>query len=289
MQQLLVDTAGTVWDAHDWRLRRRYGRTAEVRTLIDFLVRNNGFLSVSLSDETAGIRAAPGSISTVGYLAAGQLIDTSIRRVGLSWYTGQWQHEILIGRDAAMKRLMQLMSTHHSRALGRFLSEPRAVEGIPQTHPHTKLLQLWRAQAGSFQWAKDFEYIHDITDGKFMLVQWSSGAPKLVFAAIGKGSEVYQDRGWIDTFSGKRVEDQPDMRFGSWIANSYREALLANEPRVSDIDVIVSDPKHGNEKHLTYSRLTLPVQSTNGNLQLLSASCPSGDIDLRVKVHHESE
>lgn len=295
MYTQLIDRDGEVWDAQSGRLRSLYhvplGLSPNgTRNFVDFLVRNAGFVAVGQTGNNYAVSAAPGSVSLTCYLATGQQIGDDASRVSLSWYDGQWHHEIHGGRDRAMKRLLALMGEHAgSGNLNRHLSVVREVVNANLTDHHVELLSLWRDRSGMIDLRRDGETLHNVTLGKFLFTARDTETSRLVFSGIGQGYELYNDESWQQKSYGRRVEDQPDVRYGTWVANCYREAMLANEPTLMSVDAVVSDPKQGERRRMQYTRLTLPCIDRQGRTHLLSASVVDYGIDLRIEAHQEAK
>ena len=95
--------------------------------------------------------------------------------------------------------------------------------------------------------------------------------------------------GWAANAEGMPVDEQPDFLYGRSVANGWRENLLMNEPHLSDVDAIISDPKDGTQFRGLYSRLTLPVPAPGGGTMLLSASLLDPKINLRVHFQEQDE
>ena len=81
-----------------------------------------------------------------------------------------------------------------------------------------------------------------------------------------------------------RVADWPDVTFGSWAAQGYREAWKAAQPRLDALDCILKWPGRQATRY-TYRRLMLPCFTASGMCALLSVMQDDVSIDLRATRH----
>ena len=253
---------------------------------IDYLTRNAGFISVKPMGRSFSVRAAPSAVQMATYMKLSTLLPDDLHCVSLSIFDGGWTQQIIPGRDQALKRLMMFMGRMRRLQTDRYRSAIHSVERTPLFDCHDQLLDLWRANGGQLDPETVREALNEITRGKFAVIDRDPDTSHLVFATIGDGIGVYRDPSWRQFSNGGRVEDQPDIRYGQWIAGSYRETLLERAPKLASIDARVVDPKSGGDHRIRYARLTLPFTAPDGRWKLLSASVEDLDIDLSaVEVH----
>src|SRR5690606_12999560 len=115
---------------------------------------------------------------------------------------------------------------------------------------------------------------------RYVVVKHENKAGGLIFQEFGSGLfDKYET--WRTCAVGAPVEEQPDRTYGRWVAETYAEAIAADQPQVQDIDAIVRWP-HAGRTRLRYRRLLLPLKDSDGGRLLLSASLMDNRVDLRV-------
>lgn len=287
---MLIDKHGQIISQGSGELRRLYGAPISSSALPDFLVRNAGFIEIGLSHESVVIRAAPSRVDLTSYSSLVRLISQgNYRRASLSWFDGQWNHEFFRDGTIAVQRLMALMLRGDLADRKQFRAQGRAIESLHKQDPLGDIIALWCDTPGELDLASAREVLNNKVDAKYSVVARDPTSGTLKFQEFGPGLLIYSGRGNMSVCLGKAVQDQPDYQYGRWIAEGYRDAVLANEPIVTDMDVIVGDPLTGEERRLQYRRLTLPVQTADGSTALLSAVRVDPSIDLRFEIHHEVE
>lgn len=285
---LLIDNNGRAWDAGSWTLRRRFYANRSAIGFADFLVRNLGYISLSFYDDSCALRASPARTALPALATAGRLMaDAAPTRVTLSWFDGQWNYELLRGREPAMTRLLTLHGTLAKSDGKRYLDCQRNLTDLPTHHPLGMVLDLWRDSCGSIHLTQHKDALDSCLQAKFAMVRCERDTARLIFSHVGRGIVMY-DQAWHEIAEGLRVEDQPDHTYAKWVAGRYREAILSNEPLLSDVDALVWTPLDGLQR-ITYSRLTLPVMTKHGRPSLLSATHLDAAIDLRFEIHHKAE
>ena len=283
MYSKLVDPSGTVWDAGSGRLRLRYHSRIDSAALPDFLIRNHGYVELSQSDKGSTLRFAPGQLKYDCYVTVVGLIEDNVRvRATLAWYDGQWHYELLRGARELAKRFLALKLEHTEKRHDRYFMLPRAISSVGRSGQHMKLLEYWQDNAGRIDIRTHREQISDLTGGKYLAISRNGSTGSLQFKEIGKGLVTYQDQKWAEHFRNKPVEIQPDMRYGEWIANTYRQALVVGQPDFSEVEAVIAGGKDGSLVHHIYTRLILPVETEDGSRELLSA--PLVDRSLAVEV-----
>ena len=246
MNSQLVDPTGKVWDAGSGQLRMMFHARIDSSALPDYLVRNHGYVEVSHSQNGCLVRFAPGRLKYDCYVTTIGLIEEHCKERGsLVWYDGQWHYELILGARALTKRFLALKLGHAEKRLDRYMMMPRAIDHVGRFQQHANLLDYWRAESGRIDIARCREQIRSITDGKYLSVRRNDATGTLQFREIGKGLATYHDDNWKDNFQDKPVEIQPDMRYGAWIANTFRQALVVGEPELSEVEAIVAADKDG--------------------------------------------
>ena len=263
----------------------RSAPTAPAHVLVQFLIRNLGFICYRAKGESCAIRLALNRLHFGAYAALCDLIDEqNPRRVSISWFDGAWQSEICPDSKHALEKILRLTTSIRPAASAKYLNTARAPRMLGDDNPLRRLLEIWRNNSGRLDVDHHSAVLLEQLAGKFVLIDRDVSTSKLVFSRIGPGLEMYH-KGWARNLIGAPIDHQPDVRYAQSVANCWREAMLKNEPVLKDVDAIVDDPVVGRTYRANYTRLTLPLETAGGQARLLSASVTDRTIDLRVEVH----
>ena len=151
MQTFLFDDQGEIWDAKSHRLAEVLQASLRGEALVDYVIRNLGFVAVTQSNESLRIRVRP---SVVSQTAFGALVywlhDRPIERVLLSFFGTEWTHELVRSRDEVAQRLMARMPFKADDRTGDFLKETLPLHDLPLASPLRALLRAWSECGGKF-------------------------------------------------------------------------------------------------------------------------------------------
>ena len=200
------------------------------------------------------------------------------QRISLSWYDGEWHHEIATQPQVVFDKILSEMWTNRAAAGSPFRSQLRSPLDLTASNPLNSVFGLWQANGGQFDIAANLDLLETQLRGKYAYVMRPRGSAKLSYARVGDGIEAYRDQSWHN--DQQNVADQPDYYYGRFLIETYREAMMAREPTLLDVDGLVSDPKSAMPVTAKYTRLALPLASEDGYDALFCASVPNGDIDL---------
>ncbi|MEM7748980.1 MAG: hypothetical protein AAF346_12045 [Pseudomonadota bacterium] len=276
---LLIDETGTAYDLNGWAIREKLGVNASGKTLADYVVRNCGFIELSLNGANCSLRLAPGRTNYLSFAAAGTLIEESQpERISLNWYDGEWHHEIVADPQAAFEKVFASMWANRAAFDSRFRSVLRNTSELPGSNPLKSVFSLWQANGGNIDIVANKDLLDKQLRGKYAYVMRPRGSAKLSYASVGSGIEAYQDQTWYT--KQHTVADQPDYYYGRFLVESYREAMIAREPTLLDVDGVVADPLSAKPVTAKYTRLALPLITDDGYDALFCASVPDRNIDL---------
>lgn len=270
---LIVDSAGQVKSYEDPRSPllttawRRIGKDAP-----EF----SNVASIEVLNDCAMVRVVPDQLSYSAYASVARLLeDNAPERIVLSWDRTNKRDEIIVGVDVepwivAGQRIMGLVAEARIENGDRFRLSPASIADVPSNSPLLRLIEYWRFCGGNFDLRKHGKTVSEIVNGQFGVIRSLAGSGQPVFHTLGPGWQIYHDRKWINRSLGRPLTDQPDVRYGQWIAAYLRSALEAKGPTVSKVEAIISDPTNGRRKQSNYTRLTLPLRLANGDPALLS-------------------
>ena len=287
-QTYLIDEIGDLWSINSPQFAMRWGRVADAEGLSEFLARNTGMILVRKTRSGYKLRLAAGQTSGRSILGLSEVLDDD-QRYSLSWYNGQWHHELFGSKKSLLKRIAMLNIGRRSPTASPLLSAHRNLRDELEFNQHKKLLTFWKTSGGHLNLMRDTDSLYAITGGKFFVVEKKAQGADMVYAKIGRNVDAYEDRKWREDMTGQDVGHQPDFAYGEWIANTYREAMMRREPELLDIDAKIKTPRTGSAVHKRYTRIALPFAGYNGSQYLLCSSFPNSRVDLRIKVHHEFE
>ena len=185
---------------------------------------------------------APARVRPVTLLAVSRLLaSVEPYRILLSWNEGEWAHEILVGQDAARSRLMELVMDAQAPAGDKHLSRECSFACLEPTNPLLILFDRWRQQGGKIDLSSDYAMLSDCVDGRLLTVEREAVSNRLVFASVGPGWELY-GANWPRHIVGQRVEYQPDLQHGHWVANCFDDAMARAQPILTENDVLIKAP-----------------------------------------------
>ncbi len=228
------------------------------------------------------IRFRPRVVADVALATAVYLLaDDPPARIALSWFGAGWLDEIYGSWKAAVQRMADLTIKARALQSDAFRLRERNISRLSAGDPLGELFARWRSHRGHFDAAIFTPLIQGKLQDRYATVTSHSSNPTLTFASIGTGFLSY-NKAWRRAVRGRRMEDQPDVLYGTWAANAYREALASGEPRLDDVDALINRPGLGSHR-VRYRRLIVPFRPYSGVTYLLGASLIDPSVDLRVE------
>ena len=85
----------------------------------------------------------------------------------------------------------------------------------------------------------------------------------------GLGYRIY-DRSYMRTAIGTRIEDDPNVEYGRWVAQGLREAVREQRPLVEDVNAALVGPS--GRRRVSYRRILLPLGDQCGSPAVITAS-----------------
>lgn len=270
----LIDDTGNEWDEGSATLRRKLNAihlgTEEFR---DYAIRNLGFVHVSFASSGTLICLRPQvvaqpAIAGVFY----RLYDLAPRRIAITVW-GESKVQVCIGVRSAIAVISGLSDKLFENRTEDFHRRRVPLAKLPKRSKLGSLLDAWQHGARP---ADLKPTLCDVVGNKFAIVEASgSDRSQLILREIGEGLVLY-DASWRSLARGRRFEDQPDLAYARWVAETYREVAKAAHPILEEVDAIVERPQHGRRRH-RYRRVVLPF----GGSLLLGATDLDASVDLR--------
>jgi len=282
MRAVLFDDRGDTWDAASRRLADDLHASIHGEELLEYAIRNLGFVAVKELRGSLRISLRPAVVSPIAFSALLYwLHDREADRVLISFYDRVWSHEMLRSRTDAVRRLMALVEFGVGARDDDFLHEELSLESLPDTSPLHGVLVMWSESNGKYDRERLAPLLEGRLNGRFVLVEASPTQPALVLKGVGGGLSKPAEY-WLARSIGHRVEDQPDYDYGKWIAKFYRKVIAKGAPSLSDVDAVIKWPEHSRQS-FRYRRLVLPFAGEGSSTMLLGASLADPDINLRAK------
>lgn len=138
----------------------------------------------------------------------------------------------------------------------------------PRRLPMRNAWRAWGRSHGKLSVA-DLKREAGRVDGKRMLLR-VQGDERLETSAVSDVVRAYLPCERMSML-GHEVEDQPDMIYGEWLANAYRELTQDDEPEpgLQVVEAVISSGG-GKSVRTRYERLLLPWQSSGGDRWITS-------------------
>ncbi len=286
MRSVIIDDRGELWDARTRRLADELHASIGGEELVDYAIRNLGFVAVKEMGGSLRISLRPAVVSPIAFSALLYwLHDRMVDRVLVSFLDSDWSHEMLRSRQDAVRKLMTRVDFGRGKRDGDFLQRSLPLDSLSEASPLKAVLDMWCGSEGKFDRERLAPLLERALNGRFVLVEAAADRPTLLIKDIGSGLRRPAHH-WLSRSIGNRVEDQPDYDYGKWVAGTYRDVLDRGEPDLRDVDAVISFPQEARQS-FRYRRLLLPFATDDKADIILCASLIDPDINLRVKARDE--
>jgi hypothetical protein len=282
MRSVIFDDQGELWDAQSRRLAHDLHASISGEELVDYVIRNLGFVAAKDLNGSLRISLRPAVVSPIAFNALMYwLYDRTAERVLISFCDREWTHELMRSRDEAVRKLMTRVDFGQGARDGDFLQQDLPLESLPDTSPLRDVLDMWRASGGKFDRERLAPLLERALNGRFVLVEANPERPAMVIKDVGSGLSKPAEY-WLARSIGNRVEDQPDYDYGKWIASFYRQVVTKGEPNLGNVDAVINWPQQS-RRSFRYQRLLVPFSGEGNSTMLMAASLVDPAINLRVK------
>ena len=287
MRSVVFDDQGEAWDAKSsHQLARDLHASIGGEELVDYVIRNLGFIAAKDIGGSVRISLRPAVVSPIAFSALMYwLYDRRADRVLISFCEGEWSHEMLRSRDEAVRRLMGRVDFGQGSRDGDFLQEHLPLESLPPSSPLREVLDIWRSTGGKFDRERLAPLLERAVQGRYVLAEATPNRCSLLIKDIGNGLRTPAHH-WLSRSIGHRVEDQPDYAYGKWVAGAYRDVLSKGQPHLGDVDAVIRFPQEARLR-FRYRRLLLPFTEDGQSPIVLCTSLVDQDINLRIKPRNE--
>ena len=240
-----------------------------------FAVRNLGFIKLeTIEDVLLDVEFHPDHVRHCALAAAqAHLCQSPHRLVRLRYLAEAWRTEVAVSAEQAARRLAELCLPYVTvRTDQPFSATPldeRTLFAPVEDSSRRLLFQKWRA---CFQRFDDtilpFAVQRALAD-TLIIVGLRPGSDDPVFRYIGEQFWGF-GRDFFLRAIGEKVQQQPDRRYGEWVAQFYREVAHSRQPRYDRIDARIEKSARGSDYH--YDRLMLPWSTPSGEVLITVSS-----------------
>jgi len=239
---------------------------------VGFVVRNLGFVQYeAFADSFAQITLFPKRVALPALDAVRRRVlsgDVRVFRLDyLDDETKRWTQELAMNPREAVGKLNRLCGTYaEGAALAGYEVEPLDLGAVmaDERHPAHALLRKWRSAFHQFDDGVMPFIARNGLASRSMVIGVDPQHPEPVFRFIGEGYAVYGGDYFLRAV-GEKVSDQPDKRYGEWVAPFYTEVAATWRPRLDRCSAPIQD---ATRPHLRYERLILPWSTGSGEVLL---------------------
>lgn len=281
MRVLCIKSDGTV--VHADRLARQLAPLPPGIDFTDYVVDAMGFVWLEALGVGCRVRLRPEKVTPQAEAALYFFLhDRRPQRVLVAFAReGSCQHKFYSPGTEAPQDIMRVMAAERRKRIRRFASRPADLGTLQSMPPLQRLLELYRnSQSTTFDLSRWRELLSSAVQGRFLIVERLDRDDVLLIRAVGSGYRAF-DATWTTRSSGTRLEEQPDVDYGAWLASTYLAVLGTREAKTDVVDAIIFKPQFG-RRRFGYRRLMLPFSGPGGRQLLLSASMPDPSVDLGV-------
>lgn len=282
---LLIDDSGVFWETSSFELRLELNGFGAGDAFPDYVVKNLGFVRIDRRRNSASVRFRPDTVAPMAFARLMYwLAEEKIDRIAVSAYKdGDWRGFLHGEKLAAFRAISTLVnsSERDGNVADEVLSRPTVVSSLPAGCPLLGAIELWQEIGGDWESLGGLERMRGILSDRFVLFECQSGGD-FVVRDFGQGLPGCA-KDWLERAKGKRVQDQPDKRYGWSCALAYEKTVQRLEPDLQDVDALVHWPGHGRLRRC-YKRLLLPFMVGSRPVYLLSGTAEDSRIDLRAAV-----
>jgi len=139
------------------------------------------------------------------------------------------------------------------------------------------LASIWHELGGRLDIERMWRLLHGDLQRRFVILSTDPDAMRV--RSFGRGFGPLCSY-WESDMRGVRVRDQPDLAYGNWVENSYRDADEMDQPLVEAVDVTIDWPREGLCRH-RYWRVMAPFHFDDGQRVVLGATINDVGISLR--------
>jgi hypothetical protein len=278
----LIDPSGDVWPGATQRIADALQASIYGDQLLDYLVRNLGWVYVRSSLNTLVIRCRPALMSEAALVTLlFQIHDATIETVfAIELVAKGRTSQIIRDRDQVTIMIAALTGPQSSQRFWRgerFIMSTQPSDSSPFGHVQLQVQDL-------LSQTDDLERIAPVLSG-WLGTRWSLSEfdqAKLDWRELVNGGGFTP---FNPTYSasrrGARLSDYTDdFDYVRWVNENRRRVCAGRLVEFANVDAIVTFERVG-EARLRYNRMSLPVVRNGGQRAVLIAAVTDSSIDLR--------
>jgi hypothetical protein len=278
--RVCITNDGEVIDAA--RLARRLGALPPDVDFVNYVVNTMAFAWLDARELGFQVRLQPTKIAPQTEAALYFiLLERRPERVLVSLSLGEaCNHKMYASGAEAVQGITSAIAAERQKRSRRFRSRSAdfsALRGFPSLQ---RLLDLYQSSNARLDPVRLEALLSPMLESRFLLAERIQRDDVLLITAVGNGYRAFDNR-WFIRSAGLRLEEQPDVDYGIWLAKGYRAVLDGKAPQTEEVDAVIYRPRRG-RRRFTYRRLMLPFSGAGGRQFLLSTSMPDPSIDLSV-------
>jgi hypothetical protein len=265
MKHVLISPEGERFPATAAAVQRRLGFDVAAVSMVEYVVRNMGFVELRFDRGRLRIAARPRLVSPFAVTGLADAVARwRISRIALSLLGDGWNatiHGTVAGALAQLRHACRETSTHPAWSL--FESKKLQLDdlhGPPYDAMHL-LSAEWQMLGGEMDREMRSEFLSRRSPANIFLARPSRDRESIVVEHC-----RILDQPWASSWMRRADIDlraQPDMRYIAWVTRAYRDALGTGRPRLERIRAELRCPERG-ARLFDYDRLILPWRSPAG-------------------------
>lgn len=266
MKHLLIGSEGESFPATAAAVERRLGFAVGMVGMVEYVVRNMGFIELRFDEGRLRVAARPRLVSplAVSGLAA-RVARWRVGRVALSLLGDGWTssiHATVAGALGELRCACRETSTHPGWSL--FVAKTLRLDGLdgaPYDAMHL-LSAEWQTLGGEMDPEMRNEFLSRRSTANIFLARPSRDRESIVVEHC-----RLPDQPWASSWMRRAdidLRSQPDSRYIGWVTRAYREVLATGRPRLERIRAELRCPERG-PRLFDYDRLILPWRTPAGD------------------------
>jgi hypothetical protein len=271
---ILIDERGEAWPDNSAALARRLGYREPDFDAPAYTVRNLGFIHVRQHEEGVRVSLRSGTFSLLSLTATlYALIDRRPRRIVLAVFWGEdWSYEMFTSLGSFAERTEDLAGGEPIAGRPRWLAVEKKLDtlALPAFEKVQPVVALWKANRGRL--GEDLYQALRASDllQRAVLVRKLPRSSRLVYEHFGVGIRAMRPCETL-RLVGRDIDDITDRDYGSWIGQTYSEALGRRRLQLTSVRAAVRTSEAATLR-VRYDRLLMPWRKSGSDLFVLGIS-----------------
>jgi hypothetical protein len=288
---VIYDDRGRAWRVGDPALSRWLGTARADAFAPQDLVRNLGFVVLTERPRALEVRLRPATVSQKALAAAlYEVHDWAPARLTLVADDAGQRHDLFVSIPQFQHAVDTLLAQSQIETR-RFIKRRVALDTLDGGSLLRAMSHRWAAdcvrsvqsQAQTKQAICDLGNAH--LNGRIWVMAAIPAQGRVLVDDLGFGFRVPNPSAFRHLI-GNSVADHPDVAYGRWLANSFRQVQQDDVPCVEEVDCLIDWPDAGQQRH-RYRRLVLPFKQSDGTCALVGATVTDVSFDLRCEPLRE--